>query len=68
VSDGEIQDETGKIVCMARSTSVLIDVSGDEKFLAPKTEQEPFMNGPYKICGLADYKGGSRTAPTSILS
>ena len=38
VSDAEIQDETGKTVCMARCTRVLIDVSGDEKFLAPKTE------------------------------
>jgi uncharacterized protein (TIGR00369 family) len=38
VSDVEIKDETGKTVCMARCTSVLIDVSGDEKFLAPKTE------------------------------
>jgi uncharacterized protein (TIGR00369 family) len=38
VSDVEIQDETGKSVCMARCTSVLIDVSGDEKFLALQTE------------------------------
>jgi len=29
VSDVEIQDETGKTVCMARCTSVLISVAGD---------------------------------------
>ncbi|MCX5919391.1 MAG: PaaI family thioesterase [Deltaproteobacteria bacterium] len=32
VSDVEIQDETGKTVCMARCTSVLVSVAGDEKF------------------------------------
>jgi len=37
VSDVEIQDETGKTVCMARCTSVLINVAGDEKFI-PKIE------------------------------
>jgi uncharacterized protein (TIGR00369 family) len=38
VSDVEIQDEAGKTVCMARCTSVLIHVPGDEKFLAPEPE------------------------------
>ena len=37
VSDVEIQDESGKTVCMARCTSVLVSVSGEEKFLS-KTE------------------------------
>jgi len=37
VSDVEIQDQAGKTVCMARCTSVLINVTGDEKFLS-KTE------------------------------
>jgi len=34
VSDVEIQDETGKTVCMARCTSVLVSVAGDEKFFS----------------------------------
>ena len=34
VSDVEIQDESGKTVCMARCTSVLISVAGDEKFFS----------------------------------
>jgi uncharacterized protein (TIGR00369 family) len=38
VSDVEIQDEAGKTVCMARCTSILVNVAGDEKFLVPKTE------------------------------
>jgi hypothetical protein len=34
VSDVEIQDESGQTVCLARCTSVLINVPGDEKFLS----------------------------------
>jgi len=37
VSDVEIQDEAGKTVCMARCTSVVVNVGRDEKFLS-KTE------------------------------
>ena len=37
VSDVEIQDEAGKTVCMARCTSVVVNVGEGEKFLS-KTE------------------------------
>ena len=67
VSDVEIQDESGKTVCLARCTSVLISVSGDEQYFS-KTEWGRFMNRPCKISELGSSKGGSRTAPTSILS
>jgi len=36
VSDVEIQDESAKTVCMARCTSVLVGVAGDEEFISKK--------------------------------